>query len=298
LKCKENGFQHPHKIRNMQQQQQPFIQKSWIRVLLFLLCYLFLLLLSGNLWEQLPETIRNGKDLPVPFLYLPLLYNFIAGSVLVIFFRKAFDRQSLSSLGFVWKQFGRERLAGVLTATALLCGIASVLWWMQLLKWYTLPVPVLSLLLVSGLMILVAAGEELVFRGYVLNNLLEGQRKPVALFFSALAFALFHSLNPEFNLSAFLNILLAGILTGLNYLYTRNLWFGICFHFTWNWLQGPVLGFTVSGLELPSLLQQDLNGSVLLTGGAFGLEASWLTTVLLMMALPLLHRLFLSYYRR
>jgi membrane protease YdiL (CAAX protease family) len=127
-------------------------------------------------------------------------------------------------------------------------------------------------------MLLVSFAEELVFRGYVLNNLMQSVPKEAALFTSAILFAIFHSLNPNFNLIAFINIFIAGMLLGVNYIYTRNLWFAIFFHFTWNFFQGPILGFEVSGLSLPSLLDQNLRGSILLTGGEFGLEASWLTT--------------------
>jgi len=295
LNCKENGFQPPYKIGLM---KQPLIHQGWKRVLIFLICYVLLLLLSGSIWDLFPESVRNGTALPVPFLYLPLVYNFFAGTLLVLFFRKTFDRQTFNSLGLQWKQLGVERLAGILSAVVILCGIAAVLWWMQLLRWYTKPVSLTSFLSVTVLMILIAFGEELVFRGYVLRNLMEQWQPTPSLILSALVFAVFHSLNPDFNLIAFVNILLAGLVLGLNYIYTRNLWFGIFFHFAWNWLQGPVLGFEVSGLELPALLHQDLSGSIVLTGGGFGLEASWLTTIALLLAIPLLYSLFQKYYRR
>ena len=77
-------------------------------------------------------------------------------------------------------------------------------------------------------------------------------------------------------------------LLGINYIYTKNLWFGILLHFSWNFFQGPLLGFEVSGLPLQSLLQHDIQGSELLTGGKFGFEGSLVATVLLTMAIVIL----------
>ena len=139
-------------------------------------------------------------------------------------------------------------------------------------------------------MCIIAFSEEIVFRGYILGNLLESYNKWLALIISAALFALVHSGNPEVSVIAIINVFVAGILLGINYVYTRNLWFSIVFHFAWNFLQGPVLGFDVSGLELESLVQADTKGSILLTGGKFGFEASVLETALFMIAIFLLFR--------
>ena len=92
------------------------------------------------------------------------------------------------------------------------------------------------------------------------------------------------------------NLLLAGILLGSAYIYTRNLWFAIALHWFWNWLQGPVLGFEVSGNAFgESLLTLDTSaGSALLNGGPFGFEGSLICTVLMLAAIWLIIR----YYNR
>jgi membrane protease YdiL (CAAX protease family) len=145
-------------------------------------------------------------------------------------------------------------------------------------------------------LILVSFSEELVFRGYILNNLLHSMPKMPALLVSALLFAGFHTLNPGMSLIGFLNIFIAGVLMGINYIFSRNLWFAVFFHFSWNFFQGPVLGFEVSGLDLPVMLEQNLRGSTLLTGGAFGLEASWLATFVLSITTLILFLLFQRKY--
>lgn len=255
----------------------PIIRHGWLRVLVFLIGYMLLIFFGSTLIDFL--VVLAGLEATTETLfYSSITLNFIIAFATVSLFRSLFDRKSLSSLGLTWKGFGRERAAGILTGILLLSLMAVVLWFMKLLDWFVADVDAGSFLIATVMLVLVSLSEELVFRGYVLNNLMQSMPREAALFTSAVLFAVFHSLNPNFNLLAFINIFIAGMLLGVNYIYTRNLWFAIFFHFSWNFFQGPVLGFEVSGLSLPSLLDQNLKGSILLTGGAFGLEASWLTT--------------------
>jgi membrane protease YdiL (CAAX protease family) len=258
-------------------QSSPIVQKGWLRVLLFLIGYL-LLIFFGSAFVGVLVVLAGLKVTAETLFYATVVLNFIIAFATVGLFRNLFDRKTLKSLGFEWKGFGKERTAGFLTGILLLSVMATVLWLMKLLQWFPADVDINGFLLTILMMLLVSFAEELVFRGYVLNNLMQSVPKEAALFTSAILFAIFHSLNPNFNLIAFINIFIAGMLLGVNYIYTRNLWFAIFFHFTWNFFQGPILGFEVSGLSLPSLLDQNLRGSILLTGGEFGLEASWLTT--------------------
>lgn len=276
--------------------QQPVIQQGWMRVVLFIICYLLLIIFSNFALSSLPAQVLTPITDQMPFFYISILFNFLISLLLVWFFRKAFDRKPFMSIGLQWNGYKRERLIGFLTGVLLCFGIATVLWLMQLLHWFTNEIDIAAMLGAVLLLVIVSMAEEIVFRGYILNNLMDSLSKEAALISSAILFAVFHSLNPNFNLTAFVNILLAGILLGINFIFTRNLWFALFFHFSWNFLQGPVLDFPVSGLELPTLLQQDLKGSVLLTGGAFGLEASWLTTIFFGLAIVILYPSFQRKY--
>ena len=141
------------------------------------------------------------------------------------------------------------------------------------------PAPIL---LQMALMIVVAFTEEIMFRGYLLNNLMHSMNKWVALGVSALLFALVHLDNPDITWVAFINVLLAGLVLGANYVYTRNLWYSIAFHFIWNFFQGAVLGYDVSGFKLPGIFSQVLTGRDFITGGKFGFEGSFVCFVLLL----------------
>ena len=140
-----------------------------------------------------------------------------------------------------------------------------------------------SLLISFVFFLLVAITEEFALRGFVLERMLQGGvNKFWALFLSATLFSLVHIANPNFDFLSFINILLAGILLGSSYIYTRNLCFPIALHWFWNWIQGPVLGYEVSGNKFcDGLLTLHLPETNLINGGAFGFEGSILCTVLM-----------------
>ncbi len=273
----------------------PAIKKGWLRVLLFLIFYTLLTFFGSTvlgilyLGLQLPTTDNA-------MFYGGTIVVFVVSFFCVFLFRKLFDRKSFYSLGFYWKGFSNERSIGFVTGLVAITVIATILWGMQLLQWFTASINWADLVLVTFIMILVSFSEELVFRGYILNNLMQSMPKMPALLVSALLFAGFHALNPGMSIIGFFNIFIAGMLMGCNYIFSRNLWFSIFFHFSWNFFQGPVLGFEVSGLDLPVMLEQNLRGSTLLTGGAFGLEASWLATFTLSITTLILFFLFQRKY--
>jgi membrane protease YdiL (CAAX protease family) len=128
-----------------------------------------------------------------------------------------------------------------------------------------------------------------VFRGYVLGNLMESfENKWVALIVSSVLFAGFHFTSPGIYPLAFVNLFIAGGILGSNYIYTKNLWFSFFLHLSWNFFQGPLIGFRVSGLVFPSLLVAETKGDMTITGGDFGLEGSMLTTLTAVIAFFLL----------
>lgn len=147
-------------------------------------------------------------------------------------------------------------------------------------------VPVLALAIFSGVF------EEIVTRGLVFRLLEEWLGSWTALALSALLFGLLHIMNPNATLLAAAAISIeAGILLAALYMLTRRLWMAIGLHMAWNFTQGGIYGINVSGIEVPGLLFNTMQGPPLLTGGAFGAEAS-LPAVLICTALGLwvLHR--------
>lgn len=245
--------------------RSPLVPHPILRVTFFLVLYLSALLSVSLL------------DLS---LYTRYTVIFIATIILVLVFRGLVDRRPFSTLGWQWKGNDIHFYTGIALAIAMLGSGTLVLAAMGEIEWMDYQFNGIDFALALGLMVMVAISEELVFRGYILTNLLENMKPYYSLLFSAVLFAIFHSGNPGSNWLTTLNIFLAGILLGLNFIYTRNLWFGIAFHFAWNFLQGPVLGYEVSGLELKSMLIHTSTTNQLLTGGNFGFEGSLINTIL------------------
>ena len=194
--------------------------------------------------------------------------------------------QRRPSMGFALKGHGRELLAGI--------GVAVTLYGTGFLLTLLLGgVRVADVSFQAGalgqtwvLFFLVALFEETTCRGFLLGRMMDaGMNKFVALVLSSVVFSAMHLGNPNFSVLPFVNLLLAGVLLGSAYIYTRNLWFAIALHWFWNWLQGPVLGFEVSGNNFgESLLALETTDNVLLNGGSFGFEGSLVCMVLMLIS--------------
>jgi membrane protease YdiL (CAAX protease family) len=131
------------------------------------------------------------------------------------------------------------------------------------------------------LYIIVALTEEIAFRGYILGRLLRTNMHGIwALIISAIVFMLMHGANNHITMLPMFNLFLAGVLLGSVYIYTKNLWYGISLHFFWNFLQGPIFGFSVSGIDTPSIFKIKHSANILINGGEFGFEGSLLCSVL------------------
>jgi len=130
-----------------------------------------------------------------------------------------------------------------------------------------------------------AIDEELIFRGYPFQRLVEalGPAAAVALFSGA--FGLVHLRNPDHTWLSTLNTMLVGVPLAVAYLRTRALWLPVGIHLAWNYVQGYGLGLPVSGIRMPfSFFRAEVSGSELLTGGSYGPEGGLLTTGVILAA--------------
>lgn len=128
-----------------------------------------------------------------------------------------------------------------------------------------------------SLFLLVGVVEEVVFRGILFRLITDKWNITVGLTTSSLLFGLAHLGNPGATLWAALAIALAsGWLFGMAYAYHQTIWVPIGMHWAWNYLEGGVFGCAVSGapLDYLPLITPRISGADILTGGAFGPEAS------------------------
>ena len=123
--------------------------------------------------------------------------------------------------------------------------------------------------------------EEVIFRGILFRFLEQFGGSWFALALTSALFGLGHIFNP--NASAFSSFAIAveaGVLLGGAYMLTRSLWAPIGLHAAWNFTQGYIYDVPVSGIDQQGLVEAKLSGPELLSGGAFGLEASVIALVL------------------
>jgi membrane protease YdiL (CAAX protease family) len=266
----------------------PLIKHGWMRAMLLFVAFIGAGVLAGLAGGLFQLTAAADQRLLNSVTLALFVFEGVA-LVFAILFRRYIDRRPVKSLGLQWQGFQPDALTGICLGLALLGAGSLVLLATHHLEWTDIHFSASDLFAGLVLMLLIAFTEEMVFRGYILNNLMESMNKWMALGISAALFTFAHGSNPGISFIAVINLLLAGLLLGINFIYTRNCWFAICFHFSWNFVQGPVLGYEVSGLPLQSVLQPSLQGPWWLTGGSFGMEGSFVATGLLLIALLFLY---------
>ncbi|MFC1725928.1 lysostaphin resistance A-like protein [candidate division KSB1 bacterium] len=122
--------------------------------------------------------------------------------------------------------------------------------------------------------------EEVLYRLIIFRLTEEFLGSRIALLIQLILFGLGHSVNP--NATAWTPFVMIGygILLTAAYMYTRRIWLVFGLHFSWNFIQGTLLGISVSGKEVSrSMIQLVPNGPDIFTGGAFGIEGSIITII-------------------
>jgi hypothetical protein len=207
--------------------------------------------------------------------------SFIAITLSVYLARRFLDHRSMSSLGLQrGRQATRDLVAGFLTAGAMMLAIFLILWaggWLaiQSFAWQNAPIQetILTTLVFLGVFIIVGWQEELLARGYWLQNISEGLNIFWGVLISSLVFSLGHLFNPNMGSLPAAGLFLAGLFLAYAYLRSRRLWLPIGLHIGWNFFEGTIFGFPVSGLNLFGLIELSVDGPALIHGGPFGPEA-------------------------
>ncbi len=235
---------------------------------------------SGLLVGLLPRGLQLTTALMVILTAAIVLSVFLAGL--------AIDRRPLRAYGLRlsrrwWTDFAFGLLLGgllmlIIFLVELAAGWVTVTGFMRTDSTFW---PEILLILVFG--VCIGIQEELFSRGYFLLNLAEGlngkrigpRRALLAAFvISSIVFGLLHAANNNASLTSTLYVSAAGLLLGLGFVLTGDLAIPIGLPISWNFFQGNVFGFPVSGQQFgPTVIATQQSGPDWLTGGAFGPEA-------------------------
>lgn len=129
--------------------------------------------------------------------------------------------------------------------------------------------------------ILVGIFEEFLFRTFPLLVFAERYPLLLSVLVTSLLFGLAHIANEGFNWLAMLNITLAGVFFSIIVLLKRNIYWAVGIHFGWNFTQGVILGYKVSGTNAVGILNAKTSGPLYFSGGSFGIESSIFCTAIL-----------------
>ncbi len=224
-----------------------------------------------------------------------LNFMIITGSVYVA--RRWLDKRSFESLGL---KLDRHTLLDILAGIAITFVQMGFIYTLMLgpgwltfegFAWDFDPINVVISSVVTFFIAFIFVGwnEELLARGYHLQTIASGLNLFWGVVISSAVFGLLHLGNPNATWVSAAGIFFAGVYLAYGYIRTRQLWLSIGLHIGWNFFEGVVFGFPVSGLDIYALTRIKVQGPELWTGGAFGPEAGLIVLPSLLLGAGLIY---------
>ncbi len=257
-----------------------------VKLAAFIIAYLAVSILIGILVRFVPAKIMAGLY-PVLGVLMPV--------TLVLCFRFLWDKEPLATMGMeATKTWGYEFLSGfgvgaiLITIIFVMTAVSGGLTFKSHFSGGIMNIAFLGILVFLFIGTLMTAfSEELVFRGYLFFTIRKGWGVPVAVLVSSFLFGFGHVFNPGFSWVVGLNLTLTGVLLALGVVITKNIWWPLGLHAAWNFLEGSVYGFPVSGFGAGSisLLITKVTAPKWLLGGSFGPEAGLASTVVVLLGM-------------
>ena len=279
------------------------LRAGW-RILIFLLLFLGFSTLIFAIRPLLGDITK--REFIENYSIIVVMVLAAGASLMVLVSRKLLDKKTFVSLGLTWNKralydllfgfFLSGLMAGLIFLVLALFGFIKFEGFNDLKRFepqegafdFVHFMSLLSLASIAVLLvehILVGYWEELVFRGYLFQNMVEGMGNKIAIIISCIIYGLIHAANPNAGILSSLIIVLFGFLRIYGYLLTNMLWLSMGMHMGWNFFQGPVFGFHASGHEMITVIKQADLGPGYLSGGDFGPEGSLLIIPIIFLAL-------------
>jgi hypothetical protein len=269
--------------------------RGWQRILLIILPYIFIVGIFQYIGALIAKAdLVDANSQKTSEQHIIMSFFALLGTFLVIWlFMKYLDKEHFMKVGFDTKNRLNEFLIGIGIGAFIMTAGYLLLLFLGEINFERVIFDFKEIIISIFLFIIVAVMEELLMRGYILKNLMISFNKYVALIISSILFSLMHAFNPNIDLFSLTNIFLAGILLGISYIHTKNLWFPIALHLSWNLFQ-TIFGFNVSGQKNYSIIEFSITENNLLNGGKFGFEGSILSLIAMIVTIVGIE----IYYRR
>lgn len=205
------------------------------------------------------------------------------GVVMLIYFVliRVLEKRNLRSIGFTKDRWFSSYVKGLICGF-IMFGIVIVLGCALGYYRFNGVKSSVTLLLVLFFFGFVVQGmeQEVYARGWVFVSIARKNSIWIAMFISSIVFSSIHIFNNSVGLLALFNIVLSGIMFVVMLLRYDNIWFCSAVHSMWNYAQGCVFGFEVSGnTGMPAFLSFTQTKTSIIAGNAFGPESGLLTTL-------------------
>ncbi|MFC3563646.1 CPBP family intramembrane glutamic endopeptidase [Pedobacter jamesrossensis] len=264
-----------------------YLLKPILRVLVFIF-YMFLWAIPVGLLTQL-NIFKFPTESLSGFFFGEISFALMAiGALLMIF--QTYPTRNFESVFVVKTNVLPAFLKGTAIGLALILACTALMYINGNVVFLPTKIELDSIFAYLVFFIFVGISEELVFRTFPLVVFAERYKLWFSIFINGLLFGLIHFSNPSFSVFSMINITLCGILFALVTLQKRNIWWSVGIHFGWNFCQGTLLGFKVSGINTPGLMVTRPIGDVTFSGGSFGIEGSVICTFVLILYLVWLIR--------
>lgn len=266
-----------------------FIVTNLIALIVFAAYTMSLVFSAGGEIDQLELTklITENNILNTSVMFIQVGIMILA----VILFWKFFDKRPLKDLGLVNPLRNMKYLVNGLifgaVSISIVFFILIIFGQIEMVNSFSQPNITNWLIIDLIMFIFVGLSEELFSRGYCITVLGQSNNKWVMILVSSLIFSAMHLLNPNVSFVGLLNIFLVGILFAIMFLKSGNLWMPIGYHITWNYFQGNIFGFNVSGKDIHGLYSLKYTTENIINGGKFGPEGGIITSVLLVISIIL-----------
>lgn len=202
------------------------------------------------------------------------LYTTIGTSAFFLYFCHKFQKRDLESLGFKLDGFLKEYGIGLLIGLIAMTVVAIVGWIFNAFDTVTVNKIEFKWIIAFFFgFVLQGMSEEIVCRGYIMTTFIRRHSVLSGIIINSLVFMLMHGTNTGYGIIPAINMILFSVFASLYMIQTENIWGVSAIHAIWNFAQGCIFGFSVSGASaLPSIFSFSYETNNVLNGGEFGPE--------------------------
>ena len=246
--------------------------------------------LLGLLGKNILNIELRGDSLNIAILISTLMV-----SLATYFFVKSYQKRTAKSMGLVSNNKIKSYLLGIGISFLMLSLAFSLA---TLFCGYDIKIntenvnPLVFVFFIFGWMCQ-GFEEEFIVRSAIMNYFASRSGVFVGIVANSLIFAILHLGNSSFNPLAFINLFIIGLVFSMIFYITDNIYASAGAHSMWNLMQANIIGINVSGIISSgnTIFKSSPAGSTLISGGAFGIEASILVTLVGIVSLLILYKI-------